>query len=77
MADSGRNSTSRLEQAFARLEQAVARLESMPARTAPGQRGQGETESLRVRCAALADGARNATERLDHAIERIRALIAE
>lgn len=74
MADSGRNGAGRLEQAVARLEQAVVRLESLQTR-APG--GDGEVAALRVRCAELADGARTANQRLDQAIARIRALIAD
>ena len=77
MADSGRNGTTRLEQAFVRLEQAIARLESLPARTTPSAQPDSEIERLRARCATLADGARDANQRLDQAIERIRTLIAD
>ena len=75
MADSGRNTTSRLEQALARLDQAIARLESVQPRAA--NPGNAEVAALRTRCAELTDGARAASQRLDYAIERIRALIAE
>jgi len=76
MADSGRNSTSRLEQAYTRLDRAIKRLEAMPVPARSG-RTDGEAVALRARCAELTDGARAASQRLDHAIERIRALIAE
>ena len=76
MADSGRNSTSRLEQAFTRLDRAIKRLESVLVPAHSG-RSDGEAAALRARCAELTDGARIASHRLDHAIERIRALIAE
>ncbi|HEY5607463.1 MAG TPA: hypothetical protein VIM38_03920 [Alphaproteobacteria bacterium] len=77
MADSGRTSTSRLEQAFTRLDRAIKRLESAPAPARLATRSDGEAAALRARCAELTDGARIASHRLDHAIERIRALIAE
>jgi hypothetical protein len=76
MADSGRYSTSRLEQAYTRLDRALKRLESMPVPARSG-RSDGEAVALRARCAELTDGARTASQKLDHAIERIRTLIAE
>ena len=76
MADSGRNNTSRLEEAFTRLDRAIKRLEAMPVPARSG-RTDGEAVALRARCAELTEGARTASQKLDHAIERIRALIAE
>jgi hypothetical protein len=66
-----------LEQAYTRLDRALKRLESAPAPARLAARGDGEAAALRARCAELTDGARVAAQRLDHAIERIRALIAE
>ena len=75
-------SSDRLQKAFQRLDAAVARLEAVSARRPRNERDRDlfdkhEVQVMRDRCESLERRSRDVSDRLDNAIDRMKAVLED